>query len=46
VLGGIEPDDLVAAVLRGLGLGDERRGVVARALGLTGATRGGADIVI
>ena len=46
MLGGIEEDDLIAALRRGFGLGDEAGGIVAAALGRTGATRSSAGIIL
>ena len=43
--GGVEEDDLVAAVLDRLGLGDEARGVIAAAFGGAGAAGRGAGVV-
>ena len=44
MLGGVQPDDLVAAGRDGLGLTGERGRVVAAALGLTGAPGRGARV--
>ena len=45
VLDGVEPDDLVASLGGGLGLGDQAGGVVAGALGLAGAAGCGAHVL-
>jgi hypothetical protein len=42
----VEPDDLVAALLGGLALGEQAAGVVAGALGLAGAAHGRPDVLV
>src|SRR3712207_7155961 len=46
LLDGVQPDDLVAAGLDGLLLGQEAGGVVAGALHVARATRSGPDVVL
>ena len=45
-LDGVEEHDLVAAVARRLGLGEQAGGIVAAALGGAGAARRGARVVL
>ncbi len=46
MFGGVEEDDLIAAMLDRFGLRQQARRIIAAALGGTGAARRGAGVVI